>query len=50
MGGKNSMVQWVNAYPSLARKDFAHFNLEGDKLVAGIIYNAIIQEYENFDN
>jgi len=50
MGGHNSMIQWVNANPPLARKDFAHFNLDGDRLVGELLYNAIIKEYYVFAN
>lgn len=50
MGGENSMIQWVNANPPLARKDFAHFNLEGDKLVANLIFNAIMREFESYNH
>jgi lysophospholipase L1-like esterase len=45
MGGKNSMVQWVNATPSLAEKDFTHFNFRGARIIGEMLYNAIIKEY-----
>lgn len=48
MGGENSMPQWVNAKPSLATKDFIHFNRRGGNLIANMIYKAIDQEYEKF--
>jgi lysophospholipase L1-like esterase len=48
MGGKNSMVQWVNATPSLAEKDFTHFNFRGARIIGEMLYNAIIKEYVSF--
>ncbi len=45
MGGKNSMPSWVFAEPSLARKDFTHFNRKGGHIVAQMLYNALMQEY-----
>lgn len=48
MGGINSMPSWVNANPELARPDYVHFSLRGARLVANMIYNALIFEYTNY--
>ncbi len=48
MGGKNSMVAWVNAERPLAGPDHTHFTPTGAKLVGNMIYKAIIQNYENY--
>ncbi|MCF8238331.1 MAG: hypothetical protein K9I85_09275 [Saprospiraceae bacterium] len=34
MGGRNSMVQWVDADPALATTDYTHFTYEGTKVIA----------------
>lgn len=46
MGGTNSMIEYVNAKPPLARKDYLHFNRGGTTKVADLLYNALIGEYE----
>ncbi len=48
MGGQNSMVSWVNAKPSLAGRDYTHFNARGARLVAQLLYDALIFEYEAY--
>ena len=48
MGGKLSMPSWVNASPSLAEKDFMHFNVRGSKVVGKKLFNAIISDYNDF--
>ncbi len=48
MGGENSMPAWVSAKPSLANKDYTHFNHRGAKLVGEMLYNALAKEYENY--
>jgi lysophospholipase L1-like esterase len=45
MGGRNSMPSWVFADPPLAVSDFVHFNSRGARLIAEMMYNAIIYEY-----
>ena len=47
MGGKNSMPAWVFAQPPLAQKDFTHFNFNGAKIIAQMLYNAIMYEVNN---
>jgi lysophospholipase L1-like esterase len=50
MGGDGSMVQWVEAVPAKANKDYTHFNHRGAKEVANIIYSQINQGYETYKN
>jgi hypothetical protein len=45
MGGKNSMPSWVFATPSLASKDFVHFNTRGARIIANMFYNSLMYEY-----
>jgi len=46
MGGKNSMPSWVNA--NLAGKDYIHFSSEGAVIIANMLYNALIFEYNEY--
>lgn len=48
MGGENSMPSWVFASPSLAGKDFVHFNPRGAKIIANMFYNALLNEYSYY--
>lgn len=48
MGGENSMPSWVFAKPTLASKDFIHFNRRGGHIIAQMLFNAIMQEYDNY--
>lgn len=48
MGGENSMINWVNAKPSLAEKDYTHFNRRGAKIVGKKLYNAIYSDYVEY--
>lgn len=45
MGGENSMSAWVEADPSLAEKDYTHFNYKGARIIGGMIFNAIMSDY-----
>ncbi len=45
MGGKNSMPSWVFANPPLASKDFVHFNTRGARIIAHMLYNSLMYEY-----
>ncbi len=42
MGGRGSMVSWVNATPPLAASDFTHFSPQGAKKVGELFYTALI--------
>jgi lysophospholipase L1-like esterase len=45
MGGENSMVNWVDANPPLAAKDYIHFNERGAKKLANFLAESLIQAY-----
>jgi lysophospholipase L1-like esterase len=45
MGGKNSMVSWVQNEPPLASKDYTHFNSRGARYIGEMLYNAIMSDY-----
>lgn len=42
MGGLNSMSKWVDANPPLAFKDYIHFNGQGARKIAGMLFDAIL--------
>jgi hypothetical protein len=46
MGGKNSMVDWADANPPLAIKDYTHITLQGAKVIADLLYKALIAGYK----
>lgn len=48
MGGKNSIVNWVEQQPSLANKDYTHVNVRGAKRVAELLFNAITNELNSY--
>lgn len=48
MGGKNSMIKWVKAKPSLALMDYTHFSKEGGKIVGDLLTEALIKEYKKY--
>lgn len=50
MGGENSMAAWAFADPPLAQKDFTHFSYQGSRLIGQMFWNALLSEYENFEN
>jgi len=45
MGGRGSMVSWVEADPPLAATDYTHFSPEGSKKVGELFYTALINDY-----
>lgn len=45
MGGQNSMVDWVNANPPLAVKDYTHINLQGAKKIADMLTKSLLAGY-----
>ena len=45
MGGKNSMVKWVNANPPRAFKDYIHFNDVGAKMEAEMIFDELMKKF-----
>jgi len=46
MGGRNSMIQWVNSKPPLANLDYTHLTHKGATQVARILYNKLMQIYD----
>jgi len=50
MGGQNSMAEWVNAAPPMALQDYSHFTPIGAERVANLVYDAILDLYNRFEN
>jgi hypothetical protein len=48
MGGYNSMVGWVEADTNLANKDYTHLNYRGANKVSRMLYNSLINGYNQF--
>lgn len=48
MGGEGAMVKWVEETPSLANKDYTHFNFRGSEKVGRLIYEQINTGYEQY--
>lgn len=48
MGGEGSMVKWAEADPSLANKDYTHFNSLGAEKGAKIFYQWLMKQYDNY--
>lgn len=46
MGGRNSMVKWVEK--NLANKDYTHFNYEGAEIVGNYLFNQLMFNYLNY--
>ena len=46
MGGKNSMIEWVNK--GKANKDYTHFNIKGSKDIGVLIYDEMIKAYDKY--
>ncbi|NVO20555.1 MAG: hypothetical protein HXX13_12715 [Bacteroidetes bacterium] len=46
MGGRNSMIRWVNSDPPLANLDYTHLTHKGATQVAKILYDKIMQVYD----
>ncbi len=48
MGGKNSMVKWVEEMPARANKDYTHFNFRGAQAISKMIYNQLEEGYVTY--
>lgn len=48
MGGENSMKKWADAKPSLANKDYTHFNFRGSRKVAHFFIEFLMEQYSTF--
>ena len=46
MGGRNSIVKWVNARPQLAGSDHIHFTAKGAKEISEILFNTFQLYYK----
>lgn len=46
MGGSGSMVSWVKSTPPLAGADYIHFTPRGAEKMGGMIFDALMAEYE----
>ncbi|MBB1138886.1 hypothetical protein [Myroides sp. WP-1] len=45
MGGKGSMVKWVEESPVKANKDYTHFNFRGAQAVSSLIFKQLEEGY-----
>jgi lysophospholipase L1-like esterase len=50
MGGENSMPEWVNSEPKLATNDYTHYTPRGAKLIGNMFFNALMYEYQLYQN
>ena len=48
MGGKNSMLRWLNS--GLAARDKVHFSQEGYLLQGNLLFEAILESYTEFNS
>lgn len=48
MGGKGSMVQWVEGSPAKANKDYTHFNFRGAQTVSALIFKQLEEGYATY--
>ncbi|MFN6379143.1 MAG: GDSL-type esterase/lipase family protein [Flavobacteriales bacterium] len=46
MGGRNSMVSWVNSNPPYAGPDYTHFTPGGAKRVADLFFKSLMKEFD----
>ncbi|GHT57423.1 hypothetical protein AGMMS49982_24360 [Bacteroidia bacterium] len=46
MGGRNSMIKWVQNAPSLASTDYIHFNAKGADRIAELFYQSLSIYYD----
>lgn len=46
MGGSGAMVQFANAKPPLAARDYTHISEEGGKRIARLLYDALVWGHE----
>ncbi len=49
MGGRNSMVEFVQAKPPLAAKDYTHLTFKGGKLLAGSLVKSLLFGMEKYE-
>lgn len=49
MGGKDSMIQWVNASPALAGTDYIHFTPKGSEKVGNLFTDELMLYYDYYN-
>jgi lysophospholipase L1-like esterase len=49
MGGRNSMLAWVNHSPPYAAPDYTHFTPAGARKMAELLAKAILDEYDAWE-
>jgi lysophospholipase L1-like esterase len=49
MGGRNSMISWVESDPPFAGADYVHFNYRGTKRVSELFLKALWNDYNEFE-
>jgi len=49
MGGRNSMISWVESEPPLAGADYVHFNYRGTKRVSELFLKALWSDFSDFE-
>ena len=50
MGGENSMPEWVSSKPKLATDDYTHYTPRGAKMIGNMFFNALMYEYQLYEN
>ncbi|MCL1967368.1 MAG: hypothetical protein FWF67_05755 [Fibromonadales bacterium] len=48
MGGKNSMIEWVNHSPALATSDYVHFTMQGCERIASLFCETLMVYYDYY--
>ena len=48
MGGKNSMLEWVNHSPALATSDYVHFTTKGVERIAALFCETLMVYYDYY--
>lgn len=48
MGGKNSMVNWVQSNPRLANLDYTHFTFEGAEKAGDLLLEFLLNAFDNY--
>ena len=48
MGGEGTVARWCEARPKLMGGDYTHPTAKGAEVVGTLIYNAIIQAYDDY--
>ena len=50
MGGNNSIIEWANANPSMARSDYVHPNARGTDTLATYLFQSMMNDYRKYVN